>query len=235
MILSVRKSHRRRAEARSIIALGRTGGDGQGHPVVRHRDAGRVRPARHAGVHLHPRRHAEEAQRAAQLPDRRAPALFLRADGRVLPAVLLRRRPRRDALQPRHARLGVSPREERGRHHRLRLDLRPAPAGRAHLRQPPVPGARGGAAAHPFARARRGLLQAALRGALDRQHQRHELRGDFRACRPIPVQRRQRGGLLARHRRGRALPAPRRGRLRHHHADRHGEVRRQGCAGEFIS
>ena len=66
-----------------------------------------VRRDRRPRVPVHQRHHAEEARRAAQLPGHRAPALFLRAAGRVLPAIFLRRRPRRDAVQPRDARLGL--------------------------------------------------------------------------------------------------------------------------------
>jgi hypothetical protein len=61
-------------------------------------------------------------------PARRPPALLLRAPRRVLPPVFLSWRPRRDALRPGNAELGLPHGEERGRDHRLRLDL---PASRA--------------------------------------------------------------------------------------------------------
>jgi hypothetical protein len=60
---------------------------------------------------------------------------FFEQMGEYFRQYFLHRRPRRDALQPRHARLGLSPGQERGRHHRLRLDLQPARAGRAGLRE----------------------------------------------------------------------------------------------------
>jgi hypothetical protein len=54
---------------------------------------------------------------------------FFEELGEYFRPVLLRRRPRRDAVQPLDARLGLPPGEERGRRDRLRLDLRPAPVG----------------------------------------------------------------------------------------------------------
>jgi hypothetical protein len=54
------------------------------------------------------------------------------------------------------------------RPHRLRLDLRPARAGRAHLRQRAVPGARIRAPADAAAFDRRGLLPHAVRRDLAR-------------------------------------------------------------------
>ena len=220
-------------QPRGIIALGGRG-NAHDYPVVRRRHADRVRAGRRTRLRLHQRHHAEEARRAAQLPGDRPPALLLRGDRRVFPAVLLRRRPRRDAVQPRDARLGVPPGEERGRRDRLRLDLRPAPAGRADLRQPSVPGARGGAAADAVAGARRGLLPRAVRGAIDRQRERHELRRDLGAGGALAVARRERRRLLDGHRRGRPLALSPRGRLRHHHADRHRQVRRARRAGQSL-
>jgi hypothetical protein len=69
-----------------------------------------------------------------------------------------------------------------------------------------------------------GWLHAPLRRALARQHQRHELRRDLQARGPGAVARRGGGGLLDGHGRGRPRAPPPRGRLRHHHADRNGEV-----------
>src|SRR6266511_5320847 len=79
--------------------------------LVQSRDHRRSRPGRVSGNRVHPGHHAEEAHRPAQLSGHRAPALFPGEAGRVLPAVLLPERPRRAALQSRHARLGVPPRQ----------------------------------------------------------------------------------------------------------------------------
>ena len=57
-----------------------------------------------------------------------------------------------DAVQPRDARLGLPARQERRRHHRLRLDQRSARAGLHHLREPRLPGAGGRPAADAVAR-----------------------------------------------------------------------------------
>jgi hypothetical protein len=87
--------------------------------------------------------------------------------GEYLPVLL--RTTARNAVQPLDARLGLSPREERGRRDRLRLHLRPAPVRRPDLRQPPVSGTRGGTAANAFPHAGRGLREVPVRGALHRQ------------------------------------------------------------------
>ena len=161
---------------------------------------------------------------------------FFEQHGRVLPAVFLRRRPRRDAVQPRHARLGLPPGEERGRHHRLRLDLRPARARRASSSSTirsrcsrrsgcrrPRSSLGEGYCKQPFEARSIVNISGMSFGAISAA----------RGARAVA--RRGGGRLLDGHRRGRPLALPPRGRLRRHHADRHRQVRHARRAGQPLA
>ena len=185
-----------------------------GREYVRHARGGQLRPGdgrrfhrhRRSRVLVHPGRHAEKTRGSAQLSGRRPAALLLREAGRILPPVFVHERPRGTAVQPLGAILGLPPGQGRGRHHRLRFHQQHQRARLHPVRQCALSGAGGGPLAHAFAGYRRRLCAPAVRGEVDRQHQRHELRRHFRAGRAVAVARRGARRLLDGDGRGRARP-----------------------------
>ena len=81
---------------------------------------------------------------------------------------------------------------------------------------------------------RRGVLQGAVSRELGRQHQRHELRRDLGAGGARAVARRGARRLLDGHGRRRPVAVSSRRRLRRHHADRHGQLRRARRRRKFL-
>ena len=123
-------------------------------------------------------------------------------------AVLLPRRPRGDALQPRHARLGLSAGQERGRHPRLRLHLQ-HPRGRALIFvNAPFPVLEEEREPTPPLIIGDGHCDKPFRRAFTDQRFRHELRRHLEA--------RRAGISRARAAKGRLLDGYRRGGLAHH-------------------
>ena len=182
---------------------------------------------RRPGLPLHQRHHAEEARRAAQLPGRSAACATSSRSwastsaSTSSPATATRCRstaPRAPGStawrRTRAARIGFG----------STYDMHGA--GRAHLREPPVPGARGGAAADAVAAS----SARATASSRSRRSSIVNISGmSFGAISAPAVRALSRGAAVAGcwmdTGEGGLVAVPPRGRLRHHHADRHRQVR----------